>query len=346
VPADELYERYLARAISEVNALGDEIARRGDAPSRQPVLGSGHPLGDIFLLKHDPTAAELAEGVAFYGRVGQAVLKSVQRLGIDPLLVYGTNVVKLGGDHGRDESELAERAECGPEAAFGGGVVERGLERGRHEGLDRRGQALHDADLGRERLSQRQVEAVHDRERVLAHHDHDLGLHDVQLAQEPHRIDAIGELAFVAPVVAAQLDDVRPVHEQRVDAEALYRLQHRLADASVEGDAFGQLRRGRVVLEQEDVAERVPRTEHGLSRGRVTAAGDLIAEGVYLADRTRQITLVELVRRHRVEVRPSPPPRQAVSLRAHREVCGAVRRRHRSRRVHEARPGAPRLPRR
>ena len=92
-----------------MNALGDEIARRGDAPSRQPVLGSGHPLGDIFLLKHDPTAAELAEGVAFYGRVGQAVLKSVQRLSIDPLLVYGTNVVKLGGDHGRDESELAER---------------------------------------------------------------------------------------------------------------------------------------------------------------------------------------------------------------------------------------------
>ncbi|MDX6600203.1 MAG: uracil-DNA glycosylase [Gaiellales bacterium] len=109
VPADELYERYLARAISEVNALGDEIARRGDAPARQPVLGSGHPLGDIFLLKHDPTPAELTEGVAFYGRVGQAVLKSVQRLDIDPLLVYGTNVVKLGGDHGRDERELAER---------------------------------------------------------------------------------------------------------------------------------------------------------------------------------------------------------------------------------------------
>ena len=37
------------------------------------------------------------------------MLKSVQRLDIDPLLVYGTNVVKLGGDHGRDEGELAER---------------------------------------------------------------------------------------------------------------------------------------------------------------------------------------------------------------------------------------------
>ena len=78
-------------------------------PRASPCSGSGHPLGDIFLLKHDPTPAELTEGVAFYGRVGQAVLKSVQRLDIDPLLVYGTNVVKLGGDHGRDESELAER---------------------------------------------------------------------------------------------------------------------------------------------------------------------------------------------------------------------------------------------
>ena len=36
----------------------------------------------------------------------------------------------------------------------------------------------------------------------------------------------------------------------------------------------------------------------------------------------------------------------AVPLRAHREVRGAVRRRHRSRRLHAARPGADRLPRR
>ena len=41
VPADELYERYLARAISEVNALGDEIARRGDAPRASPCSAPG-----------------------------------------------------------------------------------------------------------------------------------------------------------------------------------------------------------------------------------------------------------------------------------------------------------------
>lgn len=93
---DEIYERYLTRAISEINELGDDIARCDLARhiQRQPVLGSGHPMADILLLKYAPAPSELAEGVAFYGRVGQALLKSVERLGIDPLLLYGTNCVK------------------------------------------------------------------------------------------------------------------------------------------------------------------------------------------------------------------------------------------------------------
>ena len=60
-----------------------------------PVLGSGHPLGDIFLLKHRPTPSEIQEGVAFFGRSGQALLKSLQRLSVDPA-VYGTNCLKFG----------------------------------------------------------------------------------------------------------------------------------------------------------------------------------------------------------------------------------------------------------
>ena len=60
-----------------------------------PVLGSGHPLADIFLLKHTPQSSEVQEGVAFFGRAGQAVLKSLQRLRVDPMAVYGTNCVKL-----------------------------------------------------------------------------------------------------------------------------------------------------------------------------------------------------------------------------------------------------------
>jgi uracil-DNA glycosylase len=92
---DEIHERYLRRAIAEINELGDELLGLGD-DLHVPVLGSGHPLGDIFLLKHRPTPSEIQEGVAFFGRAGQALLKSLQRLSIDPLAVYGTNCLKFG----------------------------------------------------------------------------------------------------------------------------------------------------------------------------------------------------------------------------------------------------------
>ena len=49
VPTDEIYERYLKKAISEINELGDEIRRAG-GEKHVPVLGSGHPLADVFLL--------------------------------------------------------------------------------------------------------------------------------------------------------------------------------------------------------------------------------------------------------------------------------------------------------
>jgi uracil-DNA glycosylase family 4 len=59
-----------------------------------PVLGSGHPQADIMLLKQSPLASEIEEGVAFYGRAGTALMKSLKRLSIDPLAVYGTLCVK------------------------------------------------------------------------------------------------------------------------------------------------------------------------------------------------------------------------------------------------------------
>jgi uracil-DNA glycosylase len=106
VPAatDEIFEKYLQKAIAETNELGDEIGRAA-GEGQVPVLGSGHPLADIFLLKHDPKPAEVQEGVAFYGRAGQALLKSLQRLNVDPLAVYGTNCLKLAGG---DEAEARE----------------------------------------------------------------------------------------------------------------------------------------------------------------------------------------------------------------------------------------------
>jgi uracil-DNA glycosylase family 4 len=59
-----------------------------------PVLGSGHPQADVFLLKYAPAPSEIEEGVAFYGRSGSALMKSLRRLDIDPLAVYGTLCVK------------------------------------------------------------------------------------------------------------------------------------------------------------------------------------------------------------------------------------------------------------
>jgi uracil-DNA glycosylase family 4 len=95
VPTDEIYDRYLNKAISEINELWHELAAVGDE-LRVPVLGSGHPLADIFLLKYAPKPAEIQEGVAFFGRSGHAVLKSLQRLHVDQQLIYGTNCLKFG----------------------------------------------------------------------------------------------------------------------------------------------------------------------------------------------------------------------------------------------------------
>jgi uracil-DNA glycosylase family 4 len=98
VPAtdDEIREKYLERAIRELNQLTREIQSCDHCPrgNLMPVLGSGHPQADVFLLKYAPMPAEIEEGVAFYGRAGGALMKSFKRLGIDPLAVYGTLFVK------------------------------------------------------------------------------------------------------------------------------------------------------------------------------------------------------------------------------------------------------------
>jgi uracil-DNA glycosylase family 4 len=97
VPTDEIYERYLQKAIAEINELGDEITRAAARKGAVAVLGSGHPLADILLLKHAPKPAETQEGVAFFGRSGQAILKSLQRLHVDPMAIYGTDCLKFHG---------------------------------------------------------------------------------------------------------------------------------------------------------------------------------------------------------------------------------------------------------
>jgi uracil-DNA glycosylase family 4 len=93
---DEIREKYLERAIRELNSLTREIQSCDLCPrgNLMPVLGSGHPQADVFMLKFAPVPSEIEEGVAFYGRAGSALMKSFKRLGIDPLTVYGTVFVK------------------------------------------------------------------------------------------------------------------------------------------------------------------------------------------------------------------------------------------------------------
>jgi uracil-DNA glycosylase len=109
---DEIREKYLERAIRELNTLTRDLQACPHCPrgNLMPVLGSGHPQADVMLLKHAPMPSEVEEGVAFYGRSGGALMKSLKRLAIDPLAVYGTLCVKCPlGDSSLAEPECIAR---------------------------------------------------------------------------------------------------------------------------------------------------------------------------------------------------------------------------------------------
>jgi uracil-DNA glycosylase len=93
---DEIQEAYLSRAIAEIGRLQTEIGEcaRCAATGTVPVMASGSPQAEIVLVKPRASLAERQEGVAFFGRSGTAILKSVQRLGIDALTLYGTLALK------------------------------------------------------------------------------------------------------------------------------------------------------------------------------------------------------------------------------------------------------------
>ena len=54
---DEIREKYLERAIRELNQLTRDIQDCDYCPrgNLMPVLGSGHPQADVFLLKFAPS---------------------------------------------------------------------------------------------------------------------------------------------------------------------------------------------------------------------------------------------------------------------------------------------------
>lgn len=96
-PPGDIQDAYLKRAIAELSQLNDEIAAWAahNGAAALPVLSSGSPQAEVVMIKWSASLAERQEGVAFFGRSGSAILKSVQRLGIDPLTLYGTLCVKL-----------------------------------------------------------------------------------------------------------------------------------------------------------------------------------------------------------------------------------------------------------
>ena len=109
---DEIREKYLERAIRELNTLTRDLQECQRCPRGHlmPVLGSGHPQADIFLLKYAPMPPEIEEGVAFYGRAGAALMKAFKRLSIDPLTVYGTLCIKCPvGDTSLADPECVAR---------------------------------------------------------------------------------------------------------------------------------------------------------------------------------------------------------------------------------------------
>ena len=94
--AEDIQDAYQRRAIAEIASLNDEITacERCRSDVELPVMSSGSPQAEIMMIKWSPSLSERQEGVAFFGRAGTAILKSVQRLGIDPLQLYGTLCVK------------------------------------------------------------------------------------------------------------------------------------------------------------------------------------------------------------------------------------------------------------
>lgn len=104
-PPGDIQDAYLKRAIAELGTLNDEIAAWAahHTATALPVLSSGSPQADIVMIKWSASLAERQEGVAFFGRAGSAILKSVQRLGLDPLTLYGTLCVKVDDAGFREE---------------------------------------------------------------------------------------------------------------------------------------------------------------------------------------------------------------------------------------------------
>ena len=91
---DEIQEKYLERAIRELNHAHASAPGVLSLPQGEPYAGARlrPPAGgrDAAQVRR----RRIEEGVAFYGRAGNALMKSFKRLGIDPLSDHRTPAVK------------------------------------------------------------------------------------------------------------------------------------------------------------------------------------------------------------------------------------------------------------
>ena len=104
-------DAYLDRAIREMHLLEERMdACPGcQAGGTFPVKASGSPTADIMLVKWQSSLAERQEGVSFYGRSGEAIRRSAERLQVDPSSLYGTLVLKC--PHADSSSPMGDELE-------------------------------------------------------------------------------------------------------------------------------------------------------------------------------------------------------------------------------------------
>jgi len=99
------------KALYEAKARAELAQADGLCPGSDAVASSGDPLACVVLVKGSPGAEELAAHRALAGPVGDAALKAVAALGLDPRSTFAL-CSRPGGDAGA----RAERLELAVEA--------------------------------------------------------------------------------------------------------------------------------------------------------------------------------------------------------------------------------------
>lgn len=93
----ELYKLYYEKAEYELSEIRADIKSCNlcfPKNSKIKVFGSGHPIADLFIVKSTFTKREGDSNIAFFGRSGDAIKRSCEKLEFDYSNLYGTNVVK------------------------------------------------------------------------------------------------------------------------------------------------------------------------------------------------------------------------------------------------------------